>query len=71
MSLGPILGAAIINAITVAAAGHLANRGLTPPMLVSSNLPEGDSHNARLVARYRARLACSLIPTADATPAKT
>ena len=64
-----VLGAAIINAITVAAAGHLADRGLTPPVLVSSNLPEGDSHNARLVARYRARLARSLIPTADAKPA--
>jgi uncharacterized phosphosugar-binding protein len=65
-----ILGAAIINAITVAAAGHLARRGLTPPVLVSSNLPEGDAHNAALVDRYRARLTRSLIPTADAKPAK-
>jgi len=65
-----ILGAAIVNAITVAAAGHLARRGLTPPVLVSSNLPEGDAHNAALVERYRARLTRSLIPTADAKPAK-
>jgi uncharacterized phosphosugar-binding protein len=65
-----ILGAAIVNAITVAAAGHLADRGITPPVLVSSNLPKGDSHNAGLAARYRGRLARSLIPTADAKPAK-
>lgn len=64
-----VLGAAIINAVTVAAAVHLAERGLVPPVLVSSNLPEGDPHNARLMARYRGRLVRSAIPTADAKPA--
>ncbi len=65
-----VLGAAIVNAISVAAARHLADRGIVPPVLVSSNLPEGDAHNARLVTRYRSRLARTLIPTADAEPAE-
>ena len=64
-----VLGAAIINAITVAAAAHLTARGIVPPVLVSSNLPEGDAHNARLIARYRGRLIRFAIPTADAKPA--
>lgn len=63
-----VVGAAIIDAITVGAAAALQERGLEVPVLVSSNVPEGDEHNARLVARYRGRLVRNLIPTADARP---
>ncbi len=66
-----VLGAAIINAITVAAATLLAERGFPPPVLVSANLPEGDSHNAQLIARYRGRLVRSAIPTTESKPATT
>jgi len=64
-----VVGAAIIDAIAVGAAARLLERGLEAPVLVSSNLPEGDAHNARLVARYRSRLVRSLIPSANVKPA--
>jgi uncharacterized phosphosugar-binding protein len=51
-----VIGAAIIEAIVVQAAALLAERGIVPPVLVSSNLPEGDAHNRALAARYRPRL---------------
>jgi len=66
-----VVGAAIIDAIVVGAAASLLERGLDTPVLVSSNVAEGDAHNARLVARYRDRLVRSLIPSADAkSPAR-
>jgi len=52
-----IAGAAIVQAITVQAAGLLAERGVEPPLWVSANLPEGDAHNNALLERYRPYLA--------------
>lgn len=63
-----ILGVAIVEAISVQAAAILAERGIVPPVLVSSNLPEGDMHNRKLVERYRNRLIRSEVPTVDAKP---
>ncbi len=51
-----ILGAALLNAVLVEAAGQLVRRGTVPPVLRSMNVPGGDEVNARLVESYRARL---------------
>ncbi len=52
-----IAGSAIVQAITVHAAGLLAARGIEPPLWVSANLTEGDAHNNELLQRYRPYLA--------------
>lgn len=52
-----IAGSAIVQAITVQTAALLAERGMTPPVWVSANLPEGDAHNNALLERYRPFLA--------------
>ncbi len=52
-----IAGSAIVQAITVQAAGLLAERGIEPPLWVSANLTEGDAHNNALLQRYRPFLA--------------
>ncbi len=70
--IGPtstLLGAAIVEAIAVQTAAILAERGFAPPVLVSSNLPEGDAHNRALVERYQRRLIRFEVPTVDVKPA--
>jgi len=52
---GPVsttLGAALMNAVMVEAVQKLVERGVVPPVLMSSNLDGGDAHNAELVTRY-------------------
>lgn len=63
-----IVGAVIVEAITVKAAAILQEDGIEPPLLVSSNVPEGDEHNLQLAQRYRRQLARSEIPGVDARP---
>jgi uncharacterized phosphosugar-binding protein len=50
------IGSAIIQAIGTQAAALLAERGITPPVLISANVPEGDAHNEKLRAKYRPRM---------------
>ena len=50
------IGSAIIQAIGTQAAALLAERGITPPVLISANVPEGDVHNEKLRAKYRPRM---------------
>jgi uncharacterized phosphosugar-binding protein len=52
-----IAGSAIVQAITVQAAGLLAERGIQPPIWVSANVPGGDANNNALLERYRPFLA--------------
>jgi uncharacterized phosphosugar-binding protein len=52
-----VAGTAIVQAIVVQAAALLAERGITPPVFISANLPAGDAHNRELVSRYRSHLA--------------
>ncbi len=61
-----LLGAAIVEAISVQATAALVARGVTPPVLVSANLPEGDAHNRALIERYRNRLFRRQVSTVDA-----
>ncbi len=50
------LGAALMNAIVVATAEKLLERGITPPAIVSMNVPGGDEKNAALAEKYGPRL---------------
>jgi uncharacterized phosphosugar-binding protein len=63
-----LLGVAIIEAIIVQATVVLMEHGLVPPILISSNLPEGDAHNRSLVEHYRPRLVHLAVPTVDEMP---
>lgn len=57
-----ITGVAIVNAITVQVAENLASRGVTPPILISANVPGGDEHNERIRSQYRERLKKTMGP---------
>lgn len=50
------IGIAIINAIVVEAANIMLQRGVTPPVIPSMNLPGGDEQMARLIEKYGNRL---------------
>ncbi|MBU0609668.1 MAG: sugar isomerase, partial [Armatimonadetes bacterium] len=54
--LSSVLGCTIVNALTCEVVARLVARGETPPVFVSANLPGGDEHNARLLARNRERI---------------
>lgn len=64
-----IIGCAIVEAIVVKAASLLQARGITPPLLVSANVPGGDTHNQELARRYRPQMVRFEIPGVDARPA--
>lgn len=51
-----ILSAFIAHAITALAVGKLAERGVEPPVFMSSHLSGAQEHNIRVVERYRDRL---------------
>lgn len=60
-----LAGVFIMDAITVHAAALLDERGITPPVLVSANVPEGDAHNLAIKQRYMPRMARFPVDTAD------
>jgi uncharacterized phosphosugar-binding protein len=66
-----LIGAAIVQAITVQAAALLAERGIEPPVFISANLPQGDAHNKKVIARYRSRLVRHQIPVMEWTSETT
>jgi uncharacterized phosphosugar-binding protein len=57
-----LIGVSIVQAINVQAAALLAERGIDPPVFVSANVPEGDTHNKEVIARYRSRLVRYQVP---------
>ncbi|MCJ7623353.1 MAG: sugar isomerase domain-containing protein [Anaerolineaceae bacterium] len=68
--IGPIstlAGIAIVDSISVQAVAILIERGITPPVLVSANLPAGDAHNLEIADRYREKLIRYEVPGVDAT----
>lgn len=48
-----VIGAAIVNAITIGVVENLVARGIDPPIFKSANIPGGMEHNAKLLERYR------------------
>lgn len=51
-----VVGAAVINAVSLRAAELLTERGIKPPVFISANMPGAAGHNAALVEKYRPRI---------------
>jgi len=47
------VGAAILNAVVVECAELFLQKGVTPPIFISSNVDGGDEHNARILEEYK------------------
>ena len=54
--LSTVLGCTIVNALTCEIVARMVQRGLTPPVFLSANLPGGDEHNRRVLAENRERV---------------
>lgn len=50
------VGAALLNAVVARTAALLLEKGITPPVFVSSNVPGGDEHNAKIMREYGAQI---------------
>jgi len=55
-SISSITGAYIAQLLTMGIAQRLADRGITPPVFLSANIPGGDEHNNALKEKYAGRL---------------
>ena len=51
-ALSTVLGALILNAVTVEAIQYMLDHGYEPPVLMSANLDGSEAHNERVVRRY-------------------
>jgi len=51
-----IAGAYIVNSIVCRVVEHYLEKGLTPPVYLSANVPGGDERNRALEAKYRGRI---------------
>ena len=51
-----LVSVAMLNAIVAQTASNLLERGITPPVLISANVPEGDTHNRQMSDKYWQRL---------------
>ena len=50
------LGSAILQALVVETAAQLLARSVVPPVYMSANIPGGDDHNQKVLARFRDRI---------------
>ena len=55
-AISSITGAFIAQLLTLGVARTIADRGDTPPMYISANIPGGDEHNSVLEDRYSGRM---------------
>ncbi|WP_102193724.1 sugar isomerase domain-containing protein [Microbacterium aurantiacum] len=55
-AVSSITAAYIAQLLTLGVARTIADRGETPPMYISANIPGGDDHNSVLEDRYRGRI---------------
>ena len=51
-ALSTVLGALILDAVTVEAIQYMLDHGYEPPVLMSANLDGSEAHNERVVRRY-------------------
>ncbi|MEI6502060.1 MAG: SIS domain-containing protein [Armatimonadota bacterium] len=54
--LSTVLGCTVVNALVCEVLARLMQRGVTPPVFLSANLPGGDEHNAKLLADNAGRV---------------
>jgi uncharacterized phosphosugar-binding protein len=60
-SIGPtstIAGALILNGLFAQVVKNLVERGIDPPIFISSKLKGADEHNGRLIKKYKERIKC-------------
>lgn len=57
-STSSIIGFTILQAITVQVIENLSEKGIEPPIYVSSNLDKGDQINKEHIKNYRNRITC-------------
>ncbi|MCL2056753.1 MAG: SIS domain-containing protein [Oscillospiraceae bacterium] len=50
------VGAAILNAVVARTVELLLEKGITPPVFISSNVPGGDEHNEKIMAEYSGQI---------------
>lgn len=50
------VGAAIFNAIVAKVVEIFQEKGIEPPVFISSNIPGGDEHNKRIMQQYREQI---------------
>lgn len=55
-AISSITAAYVAQLLTLGVARTIADRGETPPMYISANIPGGDEHNSTLEDRYRGRI---------------
>lgn len=55
-AVSSITAAYIAQLLTIATAQRFVDRGQLPPLYISANTPQGDSHNIALEERYGARI---------------
>ena len=51
-----VIGAAILNTVVVRVIERLVERGIDPPIFMSSNVPGGLEHNEVLLKQYRSKI---------------
>jgi len=51
-----VIGAALLNAVIVAAVAELQAMGVLPPVYISGHLPGADEHNSALARKYALRI---------------
>ncbi len=51
-----LVGSYIINSLVCRVVELFLAAGMTPPVYISANVPEGDEHNRRLEVKYRGRI---------------
>lgn len=52
-STSTVVGAAILNAITLRASEILNSKGITPPVFMSGNIDGGDAYNKAVIAEHK------------------
>jgi len=54
--ISTITGVAIMHAVISETISKLIKRGVTPPVFLSANLDDGESHNQRMLDKYREQI---------------
>jgi uncharacterized phosphosugar-binding protein len=54
--ISTIIGSSILQGIVAEVAGAIHERGEVPPVWMSSNVDDGDDHNAKMAKKYQSRI---------------
>jgi uncharacterized phosphosugar-binding protein len=54
--ISTIIGSSILQGIVAEVAGAIHEKGEVPPVWMSSNVDDGDDHNAKMAKKYQSRI---------------